>query len=395
MRNKYIDKGISIYKEKIKPAVDTLFSKTAVFRTGKRKIVYHPIKLAAVVIAAVLAIALLGAFVSMLSGSKTTDVYVEYGDIYKAKTIGSNVMIYNNKGAKAIDRKGKIDWQISQSLSEPLVECDGKYVLFADLAGNHFAASYKNGKLINEYKLGNDIISAKITSKGYAVFATDTDGYKGKVTLFNKKGREIYAWNSGSGYVADVDISDNGRYLAVAQINTDGDAVSTKMQFIDTSRGEVIATAERNDEAAVEVKFTSSNQLLLVTDNHITEYSKNGKEGFSISLEGKEASYYSLDSDKMIAVSVMDNRGNSVLEMYSMSGKLKGAYTATGEIRTLAVCDSNAVVAEQKGIVRVNSRGKVKKVISAENDVKSIGYYSNGKRILAVGASVAENIAVK
>ena len=395
MRNKYIDKGISIYKDKTKPAVDALFSKTAVFRTGKRKIIYHPIKLAFVVIAAIFFIVLLGSFITMFSGSKTMDVFVEYGDVYKTKSIGINVMIYNNKGAKAIDRNGKIDWQISQSLSEPLAESDGDYVLLADLAGNHFGAVYKNGKMINEFKLDNDIISAKVTNKGYAAFATDTDGYKGKVTLFNKKGREIYAWNSGSGYIADIDITDNGRYLAVAQINTDGDAVNTKMQFIDTSRGEIIATAERKDEAAVEVKFTSSNKLLLITDNHITEYSKRGKENFCISLEGKEASLYNIDSDKMIAVSVMDNRGNSVIEMYSMSGKLRGSYTAVGDIRALAVCGLDAVVTEQRGIVRINSKGKAKKVISAENDVKSIGYYSKGNRVLAVGTSVAEIITVK
>lgn len=395
MRNKYANQAISVYKEKVKPVADDMLSKTAVFRTGKRKIVYHPVKLAAIFVATVLAIVLIGSVVTALSGSSTVDVAVEYGDAYRTKRIENDVLIYNNKGVKAIDLKGKTKWQISQSLSEPIAECGGSYVLLADLAGNHFGALYKNGKQINEYKLGKDIISAKVTRKGYAVFATDTDGYKGKVTLFNKKGREIYAWNSGSGYVADVDITDNGRYLAVAQINTDGDAVNTKLQFIDTSRGEVVAAVDRNSEAAVEVKFLSSNKLLLVTDNHIVQYSKKGKENFSVSLEGKEASYYSLNSEDMIAVCAMNNRGSSVLEMYSLSGKLKGTYTADGEIRALDICGKRAVVCEQKGIVCVNSRGRVKKVISAENDVKNLGYYPNGKRILAVGASVAESLAAR
>ena len=395
MRNKYIDKLSEFYKAKIKPTVDSLFAKTAVIRTGKKKIVYHPIKVLVVVLCVALCISIVGSFISSFLKPKNIDVSFEFGNSYRTKVIDKDVLIYNNKNVKAISAKGKTLWQINETLSEPVVEVGGKNMLLMDLAGNHFATSYKNGKVLNEYQLGNDIISGKITKKGYAVFATDTDGYKGKVSLYNKRGREIYVWNSGSGYITDVDITDNGRFLAVAQLLTESGTVNTKIQIIDTGRGETVGTIEKENEVATEVSYNPSGKLIVVTDNSISGYSKKGKEKFTVSLAGKDAKYYNIDSEEMIAVNVMDNRGNSVLELYNMSGKHKGTYVATGDIHAISVCGKKAVVVEQRGVVRVSMRGKERKVVDMDGDVSDLGYFSNGKNVLTIGASNAEIIAVK
>lgn len=395
LKNKYFDKVKEIYDGKLKSTIDGLLSKKAVLRTGRRKIVYSPVKVAVMFFAVVLTLMIVCSAVGSIFGSKSAEVTLESGSTYKTRKIRNDILIYNNRGAKAVDDSGKTVWQIDEAMSEPIAECEGKYMLLADLGGNHYAASYKNGKVVNEYKFDKDIISAKITDKGYVAVATDTDGYKGKVSLFNKRGSEIYAWNSGSGYISDIDISDNGRYLAVAQLVTDENTASTRVQIIDTNRGEVISSVDRKNEVAAEVKFASANKLLLVTDNHISAYTRGGKEKFSISLEGKEALLYNIDSDSLIVVSVMDNRGNSVLELYSSYGKYKSSYVAVGDIRAVDVSSSTVVVAEQRGIVRVSSRGKAKKTVSVEHDIKDVGLYADTKSVMAVGYSEAEVVTVK
>lgn len=395
LKNKYFDKVKELYDKKLKSTVDEWMSKTAVLRTGKRKITYNPVKVALVLLCVILVLMIICSAIGSVLRPKSVEVTLESGSTYKTRKISDDILIYNNRGVKAVNSGGKTVWQIDEAMSDPIAECDGKYLLLADLGGNHYAASYKNGKIVNEYKFDKDIISAKITEKGYVAIATDTDGYKGKVSLFNKRGSEIYAWNSGSGYISDIDISDNGRYLAVAQLVTDENAANTRIQIIDTNRGEVISTVERKNEVTAEVKFVSANKLLVVTDNHILAYTRGGKEKFSISLEGKEASLYNIDSDSLIAVGVMDNRGNSVLELYSSYGKYRGSYVAVGDIRAVDVSSSTVVVAEQRGIVRVNSRGKAKKTVSVEHDIKDVGLYSDTKRVMAVGYSEAEIVTVK
>lgn len=321
------------------------------------------------------------------------DISFESGSNYSALSADDDIILYNNRGAKALSANGKTRWQIQEELSELMLDCADNFVLVTDLAGNHRAASYKNGNLYKEYVLGNDIISAKITEKGCAAFATDTDGYKARVTVYNKRGREIYAWNSGTGYITDIELSENGRYLIAAQLVTDGVEAATRLQFIDTSKGEIINSVERPGEVCSELKFIGNDKLIYASDSHIAGYSKKGKAKFDVSLVGKTPSLYDIGKSG-IAVATVDGRGNTVLELYSLSGKKRGSYTVTGDVRTLATDGRGAVVAEQSGITRINASGKVKGFVKPDHDIGDIGVYGNGN-ILAVGANYAEIITLK
>lgn len=391
MKNKYINKIKNA--EVVTKKINEIFSITATVKIRGKRFTFRPVAVAAILAV----IVLIAAIVSSIGSSGTKSVDLGFGAEVSCKLLKSdkNIIAYCNRGAAAVNSKGKIKWKVEKELSEPLGESGGKYFLLADLAGNHFAASYKNGKLMNEYKSGSDIISAKITESGFAAIATDTDGYKGKVTVFNKRGREIYAWNSGSGYITDIALSDNGRYLAVAQLITENGLTDGKVQIIDTSKGETISVAERNGEMPVEVKFVSSNKLVVVTDNHIAAYNRGGKQLFDVSLAGKNPSLYSLNSDDMIGVVTFDNKGNNLLELYSLGGKFKGAYTASGDIRVIDVSGRRAAVAEQKGIVRVTSHGKGKKPVSVEHDIKGFVLFPGGKRAFVTGTSQSECLSLK
>lgn len=52
--------------------------------------------------------------------------------------------------------------------------------------------------------------------KGYYAEITPQEGYRGSVTVYDAGGDAVYKWYSASGYVLSADVSDNGRYLAVA-----------------------------------------------------------------------------------------------------------------------------------------------------------------------------------
>ncbi len=370
-----------------------LLAKSASVTVGGKKYGFHPVKTAAILVGIIIILSVVAAVFTTGIGTHTVDIPFETGSPYSIYQTDNNVMLYNNRGAIAVNSKGSIVWKIDAPLSSPLAESDGDYVMLCDLAGNHYAASYKDGKQVTEYNLGNDIISAKITDKGYTAFATDTDGYKGKVTVFNKRGREMYVWNSGGGYITDVELTDNGRYLVAAQLVTDGEEASSRIQFIDTARGEVVATAERSGEAIVNLKFVSDNKLIAVTDKNILGYNKKGKELFCVSLTGKSPSYYSID-DNLIAVVTLDNRGNSEVEIYSVSGKFCGSYTAEGGVRALTVSGGRVIVAEQRGLVTVTAKGKVKNITRTEHDVGGIGGFSGGRAIV-VGTSRAETVSVR
>lgn len=390
----YIEKTKKFFADSYK-YITAFWGKTASVKSGRRTYTIYPAKIFVTLVVIIMVAALAVSLFSAGGGTDVLDLDVQTGSRHMTKQINGDVLIYNNQGAAAVDVNGKIKWTIDAAVSDPLVEADGAYLLVSDLSGKHFAASYKDGKMLQEFELENDIISAKITDKGYCVFATDTDGYKGKVTVFNKRGKKLYEWNSGSGYISDVDITDNGKYLAVSQLMTDGTSPDTRIQIINTRRGETVASAVRGGEICAGMRFASNNRLIVVTDRSIAGYSIGGREKFNISLTGKSPSLYNIDSDDTIAVVTLDGRGNSVLELYSASGRLRGAYTTSGDIKALSISGRGAIVAQQKGISRINARGKEKSTVNVAHDIKSIGYFGDKSRAVVVGSDRAEVISVK
>ncbi len=360
-----------------------------------KKLTFFPLKLAVLAAGALVLLALLLQLLMIpVHRTRTIDLGFRAGSDYAMQGFGEDLLLYNNQGMKVMNAKGEARWSAELSLSSPLIETGGSYVLAADLGGNHAARLYRDGEVVQEYAITKDIISAKVNKKGTAAFATAADGYKGSVAVIDKKGRELFRWNSGDGYIMDLDISDNGHYLAVAQLSGEGAQSDTKVQFIDLYQKKVIRTAERPGTVMGEIRF-SGTRLLTVSDGELCGFSGSGKLLYSVSFAGKRPGKYDISGDEILAFSAYDHLGNAVLELYNLRGKQVGSYLTDSPITTLAVEGNTAVIASQRDVLQISRRGRLKKRTTCNHDIKEVGVFGSGKACLAAGSTEADVIRVK
>lgn len=360
-------------------------NRTAVLKVKGKTFSFQPVRLGILILAGLLALVILVNLLLIPSRRpRTVEMDFETGGNYTMIPMGNDLLMFNQQHFRQIDTKGRTLWSLSVPMSHPIVETSEKYILLADLGGNNYAALYKNGEKLKEYTLGNDIISAKVNAKGWTAFATATVGYKGKVTVFDKKGKEKFTWNSGEGYILDIALDDRGRYLAVAQLLGDDKQANARIQFIDLQRKKVVSTAECDDTVIAELRFLD-NRLLAVSETALYCFKTSGKQAFSVSFAGKNASKYDISSNELFAFVTTDNMGNSVLELYSSNGKRKGQYRADSDIHSVSVAGDMVVIARQRDVLYINSRGKLKKSATAPHDIKSLGLYGDGHTAFAAG----------
>lgn len=360
----------------------------------KKKISFKPFKLALVGVAALVILSLvIQVLMIPARRPKTVDLGLQTGDHYQIQTMQKDVLLYNNQGMKVMNQKGESVWETDLALSAPLIEIGGKYVLAADLGGNHEATLYRKGEIVQQLPVTKDIISAKVNKKGTVAIATAADGYKGSVAVLNKKGRELFRWNSGDGYIMDLDISDNGHYLAVAQLSSEGTEADTRIQFIDLYQKKVIQTAERPGTIIGEIRF-SGNKLITVSERELCGFSGNGKLLYEVSFAGKRPGQYDISSDKVLAFSAYDQLGNAVLELYNLRGKRIGSYQADSPITTLAVYENKIIAASQREILQIKRNGKVKRQRACNHDIKEVGIFGTGEMCIAAGSAEADLIRI-
>lgn len=370
---------------------------TAKFTILGQTFKFYPIRVAAI-LTIVLVIIMLTVNLSLTSifGGTSDEVKIDASGNYSVHTYGRDVLLLSSSSLRAIKSNGQDDWIISHSMTNPAISVEGKYILLADIESNKNSAVLYKGKAQKcEYPIDSSIISAKVNKHGMAVIASQESGYKGKAVVYDSGGNEKVRYNSGEGYITDVAISGAGAYIAVAQMLTDSTKAYSRIQVITTANGEVASTIACGDSMIGNLKFTESDKLVAVTDSQICGYTRKGKNEFSINLTGKNASYYNIENDNAMCVLTRDSRDNSVLEIYSRYGKLRGKYTANGTISTFSVYGDTIIAANLRDVLYISPRGRLKKTTPISHDIKNIGLYGNKSDALVIGTTGADVVGFK
>ncbi len=312
---------------------------------------------------------------------------------YDIASYDNEMLIANNEGVFAIDKSGRESWSVIAPTTVPELLVKGRYFMLADIHGKT-VRTYKKEKQITQIEIENEILAAKMNKNGYIALATDELGYKGMVVLYGKDGKERYRWHSGSGYIGDIDISDNER-LAVAQINTDKDKVYSKIIIMNpNSKTEPECIAEI-EGLVIKLLYRDNGSLTAVSDKGIYSYSRFGNQKFAVDLGGRKPLEFNIENENNMVLSFDSGLNSTVLESYSSKGKLRGSYDAKAEILATDVNGEYIALAKRDGIVCINPKGNEKKELKASRDVKDIKLFSGRDRLLSLGGNSAEIMKVK
>lgn len=150
-----------------------------------------------------------------VKGEQTTG-YLPYGD---------NIIRYNKDGVEAIDKTGKILWNGSYEMSDPIADTCGKYVMVAD-RGNKLIHIYNEKGEDKSITTLHNIIKAKVASQGVvAAMMEENDEnyiklYYSDGSVVSKGDEEDVLAETGSnvdtvGYPMDIALSQDGKKLVV------------------------------------------------------------------------------------------------------------------------------------------------------------------------------------
>ena len=254
---------------------------------------------------AVVAIIFVAILVMVFSNPEVYDFLNKAGSVqldfqagmkYDSVVYGKDMLIINNEGITAIDDKGRQQWNIVCGATDPAVMVRGDIIMLADLNGKT-AYAFEMDKQILKIQTENEILGAKVNKNGYIALSSVELGYKGLVTLYDKKGDIAYKWHSGSGYIGDIDISEKN-HIAVSQIITDGEAAHSKILLIDPDSKEEPKIIADIDGIVMKLKFTNNKRLVAVSEKGFYGLKLSGKRLFEQSFDGKSPKFFNVENPR-------------------------------------------------------------------------------------------------
>lgn len=224
-----------------------------------------------------------------------------------------------------INKNGQPEWEEETSVINPMVKSAGEYIAVAADGGTRFEL-YKDRELCYGIDAPDLIRTFDVSERGDVALSIEKKAYKGAVTVFNKKGEQIFSWGSGVNYITDVQMLKT-RQVAVSLVNSDRVVVSYVMMF-DVKYPEPVSGVKLENTLVFDVENVG-NDILISGDNTIAEMSDYSEINYDIRFDEVLLLHSSQDMYRNRAVSFTGDN-EPVISVYNKYGEVE--YEAVTDI---------------------------------------------------------------
>lgn len=238
-------------------------------------------------------------------------------------------MIYNSTG----NEEKKLEIQVST----PVFDSANRFLVLAEKKGKKLYL-ITDKDITWETEVEGNISQVHVNKNGYvAVVITDTS-YKTIITMYNPEGKEMFKTYLSSTRTADIAISNDNKYLAIAEVDTSGTIIQSNIKIISIEKASSDPTNSlentyqgESDKLITNIKYQDKDRLVcMYTDSiHIIE---NGQDTILMDNKDKKIIFQSIELTNY-AVEIEEKSSglftaDSVVNMINTENKATKEYTA-------------------------------------------------------------------
>ena len=232
------------------------------------------------------------------------------------------------------------------NITSPIFASKNKFLVIAENNGNNIYLLSGTNVLWQDTLDGN-ISKISVNKNGYVSVILSGTSYKSIVISFNAKGKELFKTYLSSNLALATDISNDNKYLSIAEIDYSGSIIKSVIKNISIEKAKtdptnsVVYTYNINDgELITNIKYQDKTNLVCLTtnniyllnvadsiDNHVISVDSN-YEFIDINLKNHllytSNNYYNFTNISYINIL---NPQNNSLNTYEFKGTVKEIYT--------------------------------------------------------------------
>lgn len=290
--------------------------------------------------------------------------------------------ILNKNNFKIYDNTGKKEKELTIEITKPIFSYNNRYLAIAEEKGQKLY-SIADKEILWEREIEGNISQITINKNGYiAVTIVDTS-YKTVVQLFDSQGNSLFKTLLSTTRVAATSISDDNKYLAIAQIDTSGTIIQSNIRVMS------IEDAKNNSENAIKkvyngenndlitnIKYQEKNKLLCMYTDKINVIKTDETIDTLQEYKDKKVSFASIElSNASITIEEKSSglfTADSVVNIINSENKSTSLYTA--EAVTKEIYTSGNIIALNLGaeVEFINTSGWLVKRYTAEQEITNI-----------------------
>lgn len=276
-------------------------------------------------------------------------------------------------------------WTQQIQMQEPMLRVAGSYVLISETGGKKISL-YRDKKLLFSEKTEGNILTADLSPKGDVVAVTEKEFYKGQVVVFNKSGKRVFVWDSGSYSILDASISKKRR-VAISLLSTDAGADSIISVF-DVYGKNLCKTEPFIDTIIFDVGFEGEN-ILALSESKFMKMSVSGKVKSEFNFDGGKLKQYKKSDNGDIAL-LFDNEGTGEIVAVKANGKAYSPIKTQNMPDTIDIKGNRIAYNSGRQAILSDYKGKTLLVADCDADIKQVHIIAKNKVFCVYTSSVQE-----
>ena len=293
----------------------------------------------------------------------------------------NEILVYSKGKLITYSRYGKKTWEYTfDETFIPEISTSGKYIQVVNKDSGYVYVFDNKYESCREQIKGN-IKRASINSKGQSVIYYSKEGIKSNISVYDKKGNEKYKITLNDENIAKVDLSDNGRFVVLYEIDTQGISANSIIKIVDLNKSTEIKTALEISNDIIYDVILKDSKLHILTSNKVYIYNilANSKKEYDIS--DKNISNISIDASGVSYIyKEISDENNTLVVLNNMYDTI-GEYKFNENVKYFNYYNSLAYVICNKELNIYNRWGMNIKNFTATSVITNPVIFNNGKNI--------------
>ena len=285
----------------------------------------------------------------------------------------SEFTIYNNTGNK--------EKSIEVQVSNPIFDSENRFLVIAENKGKKLYVISDKDEIWNT-SVDGDIAQVHINKNGYVAVVIVNTSYKTVIVMYDPQGKELFKTYLSSTRTADVSISNDNKYLAIAEVDTSGSIIQSNIKVISVEKASSDPTNSlentykgESGKLITDIKYQDKNKLVCMYTDSISVI-ENGEESTLIDNKNKKTIFQSIKiSDNIVSIEEKSSglfTADSIVNIINVGNKNSKEYT-TNSI-TKEIYTSEDIIGLNLGteIEFINKEGWLVKRYLANQEITNI-----------------------
>lgn len=297
-------------------------------------------------------------------GDKTFEVISEKDITYKQN---ESIFINRNRFIKYSDSKiisytieGIEEWNRSISYKEPIIYLGKQNTYIADSQSGQVVVFDKEGKELWAYNPKQSIDYIIERNDNLILFMKAGDSLE-QINILDKQGQLLSNTVINDGKIINVTISDNEKHFILTVLATTNNSIKSKIMYYSIN-GELIWQEIFNNQIIGFVDFTDNNNLVVVSDKRVSFYNTDKKLLWSRDIEGSLIDV-KVDKDSIF---LLTNKVENMLEIIKLNGKTRDKFEFTEEIERIYMDRGRIYLVGDKDVIGIEGERTNLKYVNGE-----------------------------